>query len=86
MTTAGEETKRSGGVLVEEPSPESQQYDSEIKPDRPMLDVVQITLDAFFQRSPRHPLTWSNLAGGPIRAGGIGETSVHTLNLVRVLN
>ena len=55
MTTAEEETKRSVGVLVEEPSPESQQYDLEIKPDRPMLDVVQITLDTFFQRGITAP-------------------------------
>jgi hypothetical protein len=55
VTTAGEETTRSVGVLVEKPSPESQQYDSEIKPDRPMLDVVQITLDAFFQRGITAP-------------------------------
>ena len=55
MTTAGKETTRSLGVLVEHPYPESQQYDSEIKPDRPMLDVVQITLNAFFQRGITAP-------------------------------
>ena len=40
---------------MEEPSPESQPYDSEIKPDRPMLNVVQITLDAISQRGITTP-------------------------------
>ena len=40
---------RSVGMAMDEASPDREQHDFEVKPDRPMLDVIQVMLDPFFQ-------------------------------------
>ena len=49
---------------VNEPSPKGEQHDFNVKPDRPMLDVVEIMLDPFFQRRITAPTVNLRLASG----------------------
>src|SRR5919197_6214759 len=43
------------GMFVEEAADEREPHDLEVEPDRPVLDVIQIVLDALFDRGVPAP-------------------------------
>ena len=47
--SSGKGANRHVGMPMDKATPKGQQHDLDVKPDGPMLDVVQIVLDALFE-------------------------------------